>query len=304
MRYIKNYKSILVTLLLIVIVIGNSGCTEKGKDNQTHRLQWWLNAIHWDTKSRINNLSGKGVTIAVVDTSIDTSHPDLDGKEIEKYVVIEENSEEQRFEHGTAVAGIICASPHDQDGLLGIAENAKILSVVIGHDTETNLDALIKGIEYATSQNVDIINISAGIMDNDPKLKSAIDNAYDAGIIIVAASGNDLYGKQLYPAYYDNVISVDSVDSNRKKLYGENSGSVFLPGGNIVTTYSSIYEPKKYVSYSGTSMSTAMMSGIIALILEQNPNLSNRDVIAYFHGYSIIEFNTVKVLEDFKSIYT
>lgn len=130
-----------------------------------------------------------------------------------------------------------------------------------------------------------------------------IDKAYNAGIVIVAASGSNLYGSKLYPANYENVISVGSVDSNGKKLYGENSGSVFLPGGNIVTTYSSIYEPTKYISYSGTSMSASILTGIISLVLEQNPNISNKDIISYFRDYQKPAFDTVKVLEDFDRIF-
>lgn len=296
----KLFKSLWIFLLLIAVVISNSGCVNN-EQNRFHRLQWWLEAINWDIQQRTNDLSGKGVLIAVIDTAIDSLHPDLEGKIVEQHIV-EGMTEEQRFEHGTAVVGVICASPSNKDGVLGVAVDAKILSIIISGNTEAQVESLIKGIEYAITKSVDIINISAGINENNSKLQSAIDDAYNAGIVIVAASGNDLYGTKLYPANYENVISVDSVDPNGKKLYGENGGSIFLPGGNIVTTYSSKDEPKKYVSYSGTSMSAPMLSGIVALILEQNSNISNKDIVGYFRDYQNIEFNTVKVLEDFDKI--
>lgn len=290
--------------MLLGLLISTSACSLNGKNKSqnSHRLQWWLDAINWDTPSRTNGLSGKDVIIAVIDTAIDKTHPDLEGKVLEQYVVggVEEHLS---FEHGTAVAGIICATPNNEEGVLGIATDAKIISIAISSNTEAQIGSLIEGIEYAVSKNVDIINISAGIINGDPRLQSAIDSAYDAGIIIVAASGNDLYGKKMYPANYDNVISVDSLDANGNKLFGESDGSVFLPGGNIVTTYSSTHEPKKYVSYSGTSMSSPMLAGVIALLLEQNRNLSNKDVIRYFHDYEETKFDTVKIITDFNEIY-
>ena len=298
---LKFFKYLWIVLLLFVIIINTSACANSDR-NRTHRLQWWLKAINWDVPNRTNGLSGKGVLIAVIDTAVDRVHPDLVGKIVEQHIV-EGVPEELRFEHGTAVAGIICASPNNKDGVLGIAVDAQILSIVIINSTEAQIDSLIKGIEYAITKNVDIINISAGIILNDPRLQSAIDDAYNAGIIIVAASGNSSYGEEVYPAKYDNVISVGSVDSNGKKLFGGGGGSVFLPGGNIVTTYSSIYEPKKYINYTGTSTSSPMLTGVIALILEQHPNLSNKDIVSYFRDYQNLEFDTVKVLEDFKRIY-
>lgn len=284
---------LLVSLTLIVLalpsIISNSDV------EVTHRLQWWLSAINWDVESRGNGLTGKEVQIAVIDTAIDAAHPDLEGKITEQFIV-DGVAEDLRYEHGTAIAGIICASPKTSEGVLGIATNAKILSIVISNNTEAQVDNLIQGIEYAVSRNVDIINISAGVVNDDPRLQHAINNAYDAGIIIVAASGNDLFGTTLYPARYDNVISVDSVDAKGTRLYGEKNGSVLLPGGNIVTTYSSQDEQKKYVSYSGTSMSCAMLSGIIALLLEQNPTLRNTDILSFFSDFTATNFDTLEIL--------
>lgn len=296
----KLFKSLWAFLMLILVLMSISACSDNDT-NRTHRLQWWLEAINWESQNRIIDVSGKGVLVAVLDTAIDETHPDLEGKIMEQYIV-DGISGEQRFEHGTAIAGIICASPHNNDGVLGVAVDAKILSVVISNSTEAQVESLIKGIKYAITKNVDIINISAGVIENDSRLQAAIDEAYNAGIVIVAASGS-LYGTKLYPAKYENVICVDSVDPNGEKVFSENDGAVFLPGGNIVTTYSSTYEPKKYISYTGTSMSAAILTGVISLILEQNPNLTNEDITDYFRNYQDPEFDTVKVLEDFERIF-
>lgn len=298
----RSVKRLHIFLVLLALISHITACTKSNPDT-AHRLQWWLPAINWDVESRTNGLTGKGILIAVIDTAIDQSHPDLENKIIEQHIVEGVSEEELSLEHGTAVAGIICASPKNADGVLGIATEAKILSIVISSGTEAKVESLIEGIKYAIEKKVDIINISAGIMKDDPRLQEAIDDADRAGIVMVAASGNDLYGRTRYPAHYDNVISVDSFDSNGKIMYNQNSESVYLPGGNIVTTYSSACEGKKYVSYSGTSMSAPMLTGVIALILEQNSNLSNRDIVGYFEGYrNVTEFDTVKILEDIRKI--
>lgn len=297
----KHFKSVCFFLLLIAVVMSTSACSNN-EAKELHRSQWWLEAINWETQNRTNDLSGKGVVVAVLDTAIDETHPDLEGNIIEQYTV-EGVSEEQRFEHGTAVAGIICASPHNSGGALGVAVDAKILSVDIGGGTEAQVESLIKGIEYAITKKVDIINISAGFIENDPALQAVIDKAYNAGIVIVAASGSSSHGTTLYPARYENVICVGSFDPNGPKMSAESCEAVFLPGGNIVTTHSSTYVPNKYISYTGTSMSAAILTGVISLILEQNPNLTNEDITGYFRNYYNPEFDTVKVLEDFDRIY-
>ncbi len=288
----NRFRSLCAFILAGVFVFSASACSDQ-QPERSHRLQWWLEAIHWDEQDRGSGLSGKGVVIAVIDTAIDATHPDLEGKIREEYIA-GEVSEPLKLEHGTAVAGIIAASPSNEDGVLGIAEDAQILSIVI----DEHVDSLIKGIAYAIEKDVDIINISAGITENNPRLESVIEEAYQAGICVVAAYGED---RPLYPAQYEHVIGVGSVDSEGRVLFGDYGTSVYLPGGDIVTTYSSVYEPRKYVSYTGSSMSAAMMTGIIALILEQNPSLDSNAIVGFFGGYKNREFNTVEVLEYFKN---
>ena len=262
-----------------------------------HRQQWWLEAIHWDANQRTCGLTGKGVKIAVIDSDIDINHPDLAGRIIHQQRLIPAE-EAKRYEHGTAVAGIICAYPQTSEGVLGVAPNASIISIVIDKEGGSDVEDLVRGIDYAISQEVDIINISAGIINDNEMLESAIRSAYDAGIVIVAASGNELSGETLYPAKYDCVISVDSMNRSGTLLYGGSDDSVVLPGGNIVTTYSSVYEPKKYISYTGTSMSCPILTGVIALLLEQKPDLSNIEILDYFCGFNE-EFDVGKIITHF-----
>ncbi len=291
-----RFKRIVLILFILVFIV--TSCQRYPENN--HRLQWWLTDIGWDEGNRIRSINGEGVVIAVIDTGIDATHPDLEGRIIEEYRV-DGIGYAVNYEHGTAVAGIICAKPSNKEGVLGVATGAKIISIDISDEETTDVKKLIEGIEYAVSKNVDIINISAGIAEDNPELKAAIDRAYEEGIIIVAASGNDINGEILYPAQYEHVLSVNSYAPDGQRPFGSDAKSVYLPGGDIVTTHSSIYVPRKYISYTGTSVSSPILTGVIALVLQQTPNITNEDIYGYFTDYSR-EFKVNTILSDFREI--
>lgn len=291
-----RFKRIVLILLVLVLIL--TSCQKPPEGN--HRLQWWLADIGWDEEDRVPEINGEGVVIAVIDTGIDATHPDLEGRIIEEYRV-DGIGYAVNYEHGTAVAGIICAKPSNKEGVLGVATGAKIISIDISDEETTDVKKLIEGIEYAVSKDVDIINISAGIAEDNPELKAAIDRAYEEGIIIVVASGNDTGGEILYPAKYEHVLSANSYTQDGQRLFGNDARSVYLPGGDIVTTHSSIYVPRKYISYTGTSVSSSILAGVIALVLQQAPNVTNEDIYGYFTNYSG-EFKVNTILSDFREI--
>lgn len=260
------------------------------KHNQTelesvsHRLQWWLSAIEWDdgrTKE-----TGEGVQIAVLDSGIDAGHPDLNGVITEEYRASGLGEGESGSTlHGTAVAGIIAGSPQNEKGVLGVAVNAKILSIDITDQDNGNIEIenLIEGIEYAVSQDVDIINISAGVKNASDELYQVIRNAYDKGIVIVAASGNYMEDDLLYPAKYEEVIAAGALSKDGTIISPTGNPEkkiVYLPGENIVTT--SI--DSGYTGINGTSAATPVLSGIIALMLEKNKTLTNDKILEYFES--------------------
>jgi len=261
-----------------------SSCADKEFEH-SHRMQWWLDAIGWDCQDRPADMNGEGILIAIIDTAVDIDHPDIQGKVVKRHVV--DGISLQRFEHATAIAGIICATPNTSEGVLGIAESAKILSIVIADSPETSVDALVAGIEYAIEMNVNIINISAGLLEHDFRLERAIESAHASGIVIIAAAGNDYDNLPLYPARYSQVISIRAIMDSKNKLDNRDSKSIYLPGGNIVTTYSSVYEPKKYVSYTGSSMSAAIMTGMIAILMQKYPDAAPDDIMSFFSGQDL-----------------
>ena len=287
-----------IVLILFILLFIVTSCQKPPESN--HRLQWWLTDIGWDEGDRVASIDGAGVTIAVIDSGIDATHPDLQGRIIEEHRV-DGVGYAVNYEHGTAAAGIICAKPSNKEGVLGVATGAKIISIDISDEPTTDVKKLIEGIEYAVSKDVDIINISEGIAEDNPELKAAIDRAYEEGIIIVAASGNDISGEILYPTKYEHVLSVNSYTPDGLRPFGEDFKSIYLPGGDIVTTHSSVYVPRKYISYTGTSVAAAILTGVIALVLQQAPNVTNQDVYGYFTDYSS-EFKVNTILSDFREI--
>lgn len=163
----KKTKLFIVILVLILVVIG---CTtilvlnQCGKEDKiyNHRLEWWLNYIDWDTDRLKYN--GKGIKVAVLDTGIDATHPDINHS-IKKEFTINNNKSKNsdNLAHGTSVVGIISGFPNNDKGILGVATGSEITSIDITDNDVVEIDNLIKGIKIAIDNKVDIINISVGV---------------------------------------------------------------------------------------------------------------------------------------------
>lgn len=272
----KTYtKRVLVISLIAILIVCTVVIIVHTNKNRVpeHRLQWWLTSIEWD-KER-TKLSGKGVTIAILDTGVDFQHNDLKSCDYEQLSVVPD-SEENELDHGTAIAGIIAAYPHNSKGVLGIAPNSKIISIDVTNSETVDVSYLIKGIQLAISKNVDIINISIGVKEDDRESHSIIKEAYDKGIIIVASAGNYMKNEVLYPAAYDEVIAVGSLNKNGDIISpkGTIENVLFLPGTNISTCLSD----NNYAGVKGTSFSTAILTGMLAIKKEKYPNLNNKNI--------------------------
>lgn len=248
-----------------------------------HRLQWWLSAIEWDGER--TKETGKGIRIAVLDSGIDASHPDLAGRIEGEYKVsgLEKEAQSSKL-HGTAVAGILAGSPSHEKGILGVAVKASILSIDVTDNENGKLETehLIEGIRYAISQSVDIINISAGVKNHSEELYKAVKEAYEAGIVMVAASGNYMNGDLLYPAKYEEVLAAGAVSRGNAVISPTGiieKKIIYLPGEDIVTTSAD----GGYAGISGTSASTPILSGVIALMMEKDRTLTNDKIITYFN---------------------
>lgn len=263
-KTIRSLIIVFVFLLFLILIINKYYC-----QNVNHRLQWWLSEIEWDENR--DNLSGKNVKIAIVDTGVDFTHKDLSRVKHSEINIMKKDKDE--LDHGTAIAGIIAGYPYGTNGILGIAPDTELLSINITNTEYVEEDNLIKGINLAIEKNVDIINISVGVKENNPELYECIKKAYEKNIIIVASAGNYMTDEILYPAAYDEVLAVGSYDKKNRIISPKNtlSNVIYLPGKNVVTCISE----GKYAGVQGTSFSTAILSGIIALVKEDNPNITN-----------------------------
>ncbi len=214
----------------------------------------------------------KDITVAVLDTGVDREHPSLKGVNIlEGYDATSDTAGVYTDEdgHGTAVIGIIAAEDNGY-GVTGVAGGVRIYPVKVSSGSGTVYSsALVAGIYNAVDNGADVINISLGGYSYSISEQHAVNYALSKGCIVIAAAGNDganasLAGKYFYPASYEGVISVASVDADgapsRFSQYNDRV-TVAAPGNNIT-----VCRPDgTHGVSSGTSLSAAIVSGIAAL---------------------------------------
>lgn len=236
---------------------------------------WHLSAIQaswaWDTSK------GDGVTIAILDTGVDGTHPDLAGKMLTGWNPINNNTDTvDVYGHGTAVAGTAAAITNNGTGVAGIAWNAKILPVRITNSSDgyAYFSDIANGLTWAADHGAKVANIS---YDATPSSSIASAAAYmrQKGGLVVVAAGNSATN----PGYSDSpyMISVSATDSSDAKASYSNYGNyidVAAPGSDILTTSrGGIYQ-----YWSGTSFASPATAGVVALIMAANPNLAPSQV--------------------------
>jgi len=296
--------------------------------------QWYLSKIKadsaWDKVSESPN-----TVIAVIDSGIQTSHPDLhsniwqnlneisgDGIDNDNNGFIDDingwdfsnnvsdpspkftdNWTEAGISHGTMVAGIIAARGNNGQGVAGVTWRAKIMALKALNDKgEGRVSDVIRAIDYAVNNGADIINLSFVSFNYSSGLQEAITRAHNAGVMIVAAAGNEqaagegynIDKTKIYPACYDGnlvgenmvigVAATDALDQKTKfSSYGFSCVDISAPGisfFNTVTGDSRVGDFKYYDGYwSGTSMAAPLVSATLALIQQANPELSRRETV-------------------------
>ena len=276
-----------------------------------HRSQYGNNALRlpqaWDVAR------GKGVIVAVVDTGVDLTHPDLrenlvSGISFVNQVEVEDwdNPGQTLLEpfpnkgpiddhgHGTHVAGTIAAAMNGI-GVVGAAPNAKIMPVKVLSHTRSGFGSdVASGIVWAVEHGAKVINLSLGVYGGSKPVERAVRYALAKGVVVVAAMGNDREDSYLeygihpsYPAALPGVIAVGATDDRDQVASFSNAGkwiSVSAPGVDILST-TPTYEvsdplPYEYGSMSGTSMASPYVSGVAALLLSLYPNMTPAQVKA------------------------
>ncbi|MCY7762939.1 S8 family serine peptidase [Bacillus spizizenii] len=243
-----------------------------GTDTSDNFEQWNLEPIQVKQAWKAG-LTGKNVKIAVIDSGI-SPHDDLSiagGYSAVSYT----SSYKDDNGHGTHVAGIIGAK-HNGYGIDGIAPEAQVYAVkALDQNGSGDLQGLLQGIDWSITHGMDIVNMSLGTTSDSKILHDAVDKAYEQGILLVAASGNDGNGKPVnYPAAYSSVVAVSATNEKNQLASFSTTGDEVefsAPGTNITSTYLNQY----YATGSGTSQATPHAAAMFALLKQRDPAETN-----------------------------
>nr|QNO50704.1 hypothetical protein HLBKPKBF_00022 [Methanosarcinales archaeon ANME-2c ERB4] len=221
-----------------------------------------------------SGINGTGVKVAIIDTGVDYTHEDLDSNCKGGYDFVFNDPapfDDSYNSHGTHVAGIIAAE-RNGIGVVGVAPNASLYAVKAMDGSGYGLASwLIAGIEWAVENDMDVVVISSGTEEDSQSLRDACRNAYDTGLLLVAAAGNTHGGNVTYPARYDSVIAVTATDLNDSRAPFSPIGleiELAAPGVNILSTT----RDDSYGYLSGTSRAAPHVAGIAALIISSGMN--------------------------------
>ena len=179
--------------------------------------------------------------------------------------------------HGTHVAGIMGATVDNGVGIAGIAWNCRLMPIRGAGVAGIRDDRSAAAIVYAVNNGARVINMSWGGRERSFVLRDAVDYAYARGVLMVAASGNASEGESIFPAGYRKVISVATTQQHKQRFYQSNFGAsidIGAPGNVILSTHIN----NRYRPLSGTSMATAHVSGVAALIISKRPSLTHEEV--------------------------
>lgn len=263
-------------------------------------------------------IDGTGVVVAVLDSGIDKNHPDLAGKVVgEVNFVDSERTTDDLLGHGTAVAGIIAGSGTASGGrYTGVAPGASLLNVrVIDSKGSGQISDIIAGIDWAIDNGAHVLSMSLGglnLGESNPPISMAADNAMDAGTVVCVAAGNlderllllklvatsISIGGVNSPGDGFKVITVGATDCDDRIAAFSGSGplrdgrykpTLVAPGVNVVTTVPQNLDIEGkiggyYSARSGTSLSTPVVAGVAALLIQADPSLTPAGVKAVLTG--------------------
>ncbi|MEU8609057.1 type VII secretion-associated serine protease mycosin [Actinoplanes sp. NPDC048791] len=245
--------------------------------------QWHLKTLN--VAGAWTYASGAGVTVAVIDSGVDSGHKDLQGQVLPGLDLVDSggDGDTDLVGHGTTVSALIAGRGDDEAGVVGIAPKAKILPVRVLDRENRYDDALIvaKGVRWAVDHGARVINLSLGGNGSSPALAAALDYAFAKDVVVVACTGNanaSTSSGVWYPAREPGVIAVAGMEKAGDVLW---SGSI--TGKETVVTAPATQlvgaRPGGYWRVQGTSFAAPMVSGTAALVRSRWPTMSAAEVV-------------------------
>lgn len=243
--------------------------------NQSRQWAWQvINGYSaWDV-----TLGDATTIIGIIDTGIDLEHPDLINKVVPGYDFIGHDSIPRDDNgHGTHVAGTAAGGTDNGIGGAGACPNCMIMPLkALGSDGRGTLDDIAEAIYHAVDHGVKVINLSLGSPIESGILNSAVNYAWEKGVFVVCAAGNEGVPDEQFPAGYDNCMAVAATDESDRRAWFSNYGSwvhVAAPGDSIFSTFLD----EQYATFSGTSMAAPHVAGLAGLLASQG--LTNTAVL-------------------------
>lgn len=229
-------------------------------------IDWGLAALnvppHWKATQ------GEGVRVALLDTGIDESHPDLNGAidDVRDFTGSRAGAAD-RNGHGTHTAGIVAARKNER-GVVGVSPECRLLIGKVLDDAGAGSTASVAaGIDWACDQGADVINLSLGSPYRDAALQQVVERAAAKGKFLIAAAGNDgARGGVNFPARWEETIAVAAIDRQGSPCAFSSAGpevDFAAPGQEVMSTYLG----HGYARLSGTSMAAPFVSGLVALLI-------------------------------------
>ena len=248
-------------------------------NDEKYPSQWHLPKISapdgWDM------CTGSDIApIAIIDSGVDPTHPDLSDKLICGYNFVENNTDtHDTLGHGTAVAGTAAAISNNVAGVAGVAWGNPIMPlVVLNSDNSATYYNVAKAITFAADNGIRVINISLGGSSSSSTMQNAINYAWTKGTLVFACAMNNATSTPNYPAACEHVMAVSATTSSDTRASFSNYGAwidIAAPGVSILTTN----RGGGYGYWSGTSFSSPVAAGLAGLIISANPDLTNTQVV-------------------------